>query len=96
MSEDSFDAQMAKLRLQFLERLKKTRDTLEGLVAEADIDGLVNIAHRLKGSAGTYGFMDLGDAAAATEASLTEANATQVPDLAAPLITAIDGAISQA
>ena len=96
MDEHSFEAQMAKLRSTFLERLAQTRVDLDGLIAHADIEGLVNIAHRHKGSSGNYGFIDLGEVAAATEASLAAADATQVQELAAPLIAAVDGALSQA
>ena len=96
MSADSFDAQMAKLRATFLARLATTRAALEGLVAEADIDRLVDIGHRLKGSAGSYGLAELGEVAAATETSLSDADATQVPELAAPLIAAVDAALSRA
>lgn len=96
MSADSFDAQMARLRSTFLARLATTRASLEDLIAEADIDRLVDIAHRLKGSAASYGFTELGEVAAATESSLSDADATQVPELAAPLIAAVDAALSQA
>ena len=70
-------AKLGQLRERFVERLRGRLDELEGLVerargdpSEGTLAEAVSVAHRLAGTAGSYGFVEVGEAAAALERSL--------------------------
>lgn len=82
MSSERHDRDLARVKLgqlreRFGERLRDRMGELESLVERARVDPsegtlaeAVNVAHRLAGTAGSYGFVEVGEAAAALERSL--------------------------
>ena len=94
MDETSFEAQMAKLRETFLERLAQTQAELDQLAADGRLRDIINIAHRLKGSAASYGFEALGAAAKKTEEMLAERGSAIDIGAVEPLRTAISAALA--
>ena len=94
MDERSFEAQMASLRETFLERLARTQEELDQLAAEGRAPEISNIAHRLKGSAASYGFEALGAAAKETEEMLAKGGSGGISDALEPLRTAISAALA--
>lgn len=70
-------AKLGLLRERFVERLRERLGELETLVGQAHHDPTAGAlaeaggaAHRLAGTAGSYGFVEVGEAAAALERSL--------------------------
>jgi HPt (histidine-containing phosphotransfer) domain-containing protein len=61
------DAALAAVRAQFAEALPEKAANIGALVARGAWDDARRAAHRLRGSAGTYGFVELGARAAAIE-----------------------------
>jgi HPt (histidine-containing phosphotransfer) domain-containing protein len=99
--DDEIDEVIAGLRAQFRLRLKvdgdAMRDALRALAAETSVDArraalkqLLGAAHRLSGSAASFGFAAIGDAAAPVEealrAALDAGGALAVPATLAPLV----------
>jgi HPt (histidine-containing phosphotransfer) domain-containing protein len=96
---DPMAAAMAQIRRRFVERIPAERAALAAALDAArssgDGDALRQIAHRLKGSAGTLGFNRIGAAAAALDraartpsANVDDATAAldrQLADLHSPL-----------
>lgn len=94
MDKGSFEAQMAKLRETFLERLARTLVEVDQLAAEGRLQDIGNIAHRLKGSAASYGFEALGAAAKETEEMLAKGSSGNISGALDPLRTAISAALA--
>lgn len=70
-----------KLKAYLPTYFKQRRDDLENLksaLAAADWETVVRIGHKIKGSAATYGFPDLGEAAAQLEEEASHKDATKV------------------
>jgi HPt (histidine-containing phosphotransfer) domain-containing protein len=65
--DPSIDALLAAARAQFASGLPAKTANVEELVARGAWDEARRAAHRLRGSAGTYGFVDVGAAAGAVE-----------------------------
>jgi chemotaxis protein histidine kinase CheA len=102
MSDDhEMDQVMAGLRAQFRLRLKVDgdimRDAVRALAAETSVDArraalkqLLGAAHRLSGSAASFGFAPIGDAATPVEealrAVLDPGGALALPATFAPLV----------
>ena len=95
MDDLSFEQQMVKLREKFLTRLTATRGDLQELLAARDAEGIRSISHRLKGSAASYGFKELGETAAAVESSLKSESGESLADCAQPLVDAVDVALGE-
>ena len=68
---DPLAAAMAQIRQRFLAKVPEERATLAEALRQATSgegrDALAQLAHRLKGSAGTFGFHEISSAAAALE-----------------------------
>ncbi len=76
--DPSIDALLAAARAQFAAELPAKAAKVEALVALGAWDEARRAAHRLRGSAGTYGFVELGASAGAVEDLLLES--AGVPD----------------
>jgi HPt (histidine-containing phosphotransfer) domain-containing protein len=61
------DALLAAAREQYAARLPSKLAAIEELAARGDWDEARRAAHKLRGSAATYGFVAIGDAAATLE-----------------------------
>ncbi len=61
------DALLAAAREQYAARLPSKLAAIEELAARGDWDEARRAAHKLRGSAATYGFISIGDAAATLE-----------------------------
>jgi chemotaxis protein histidine kinase CheA len=91
---------LAAVRRDFATKLPERGAELSALTARAAWDELRRAAHKLRGSAATYGFVDLGAHAAAIEDLLLDAQeaepagAAAVPDAAAR--ARIDALVAQA
>ncbi len=70
-ASDPLAAAMAQIRQRFIERIPEERaalaSALDALRGSGDREALRQIAHRLKGSAGTFGFESVSAAAAALD-----------------------------
>jgi HPt (histidine-containing phosphotransfer) domain-containing protein len=64
---------LAAARAEFGGRLLSKVDELDSLVARGEWDEARRAAHKLRGSASTYGFPEVGAAAAAAEEVLIQA-----------------------
>ena len=76
-SRDQARVQLGELRGRFAARLRVRLDRLEQCVRDAHADPTQGalaeasgVAHRLAGTAGSYGFVEVGEAAAALERAL--------------------------
>jgi|SRR5579859_530210 len=86
---------LAAVRRDFAAKLPERGAELAALVARAAWDDVRRAAHKLRGSAATYGFVDLGAHAAAIEDLLLEAaDAGAAPDDAAR--ARLDALVAQA
>jgi HPt (histidine-containing phosphotransfer) domain-containing protein len=65
--DPAIDAALAAVRAQFAAALPEKAAHIAGLLARGAWEEARRAAHRLRGSAGTYGFAPLGAAAAAIE-----------------------------
>ena len=72
------DPDFVELLGLFAERIEPIRSELESALAAGDQKALTTYAHRLNGSAGSYGFAPLSDAAARLERAATEDNSAAV------------------
>jgi HPt (histidine-containing phosphotransfer) domain-containing protein len=93
---------LAAVRRDFAAKLPERGAELSALVARAAWDDLRRASHKLRGSAASYGFVELGAHAAAIEDLLLEAaDAGAAPDVAArariqELVTAATAACERA
>lgn len=76
-SQERARARMIELRASFATRLLERLTRLEALVLQAQNEPAngalaesIGVAHRMAGTAGSYGFVDVGEAAAALERAL--------------------------
>lgn len=84
----SIDELLAQVRAQFTASLPSKIDALEQLVAAGAWGDVRRAAHKLRGSASTYGHVELGAAAAAMEDALLAA-ADPPDDVARTTIAAL-------
>jgi PAS domain S-box-containing protein len=75
------DAQMIPLLHQFIARLPGRLEEIKSAIASSDGEKVLLLAHRLKGSAGLYGFPVLADLGAALEDAYTMSTPAQVDQL---------------
>lgn len=61
------DEDLQDLIPQFLENRKKDNESLQSLVAQKDLTAIAQLAHKIKGAAAGYGFIDLSAMAAEME-----------------------------
>jgi len=78
-------ALMAEARAQFAAALTAKATTLVEILGRRAWDDARRAAHRLRGSAGTYGFAEVGAAAASLEEGLLEAGGAPSPEVVARL-----------
>lgn len=78
-------ARLGELRGQFGDRLRARLDRLESLVeraraepAQGALAEAISAAHRLAGTAGSYGFVEVGEAAAGLERALQRVAGGQI------------------
>lgn len=64
---------LALLRRQFLERCRRDLAELEALASEPSHPEVVRLVHRLAGTAGSFGFPEISEAAARYEAEVGDA-----------------------
>jgi signal transduction histidine kinase/CheY-like chemotaxis protein len=72
---DPMAAALQAIRARFIGAAPAEREALAGALASGDTAALRKLAHRLKGSAGTFGFVDISAAAAALETALADDDA---------------------
>ncbi|RPF70989.1 Hpt domain-containing protein [Aurantiacibacter spongiae] len=65
-----FDTRMASLKARFAERMAEEREILQAALATCNRPALRDQAHKLAGIAPMLGFLALGDAALALEATV--------------------------
>jgi PAS domain S-box-containing protein len=88
VSELESDPDLVPAIMAFVEVLPARVEALHAALRQDDYDALSQLAHQLKGSAGTFGFMPVTEAAAAVEKrakarATVEAISTAIADLAA-------------
>jgi CheY-like chemotaxis protein len=89
---------MTQLKARFVERTREDRTRLAELLATADpavADELHALVHRFAGTAGTFGFPDIGDRAAVLDQKVA-AGQTAAPEDYAALMQAIDAFLQAA
>ena len=71
MAEENFevevDEDLKEIIPGYLENLKKDLQELQSLCSGRDVDSLAKLTHKIKGSAGGYGFTIIGNKAATLE-----------------------------
>lgn len=61
------DEDLKDLIPQFLENRKNDLESLNNLIAKQDLTAIAQLAHKIKGAAGGYGFAELSEYAARIE-----------------------------
>lgn len=93
-ADDNVDvpAALRPLIARFRERTGTEIARLHTALAAADWHGIEQIAHKLKGSSGSYGFLHLGNLAGRLEAAAKASDA----DASSALVSAIDAHFARA
>lgn len=86
---DDFDAEFARLKAGYLQRLPAIARHVQGAAASDDRSEVKRIAHRLKGSAGSYGCPEISEAAGLVEAAAETLPADEVAKAVAGLVASI-------
>jgi len=89
-------ALLAEARIQFTAGIPAKVADLQALLARGAWDELRRAAHKLRGSTGTYGFMELSTAAASIEETLIEAGSAPGPDVQARVAEQVKETAQQA
>jgi HPt (histidine-containing phosphotransfer) domain-containing protein len=89
-------ALLAEARLQFAAGLPAKVAELQALLGRGAWDELRRAAHKLRGSTGTYGFMELSQAAAAVEEALIAAGGPPGPEVQAQVAELVAATVQQA
>jgi HPt (histidine-containing phosphotransfer) domain-containing protein len=92
----SIDALLALARAEFAQRLPSKTAEIERLVSESAWDDVRRAAHKLRGSAATYGFPVLSAAAAAIEDALLAAGGPPDDGVRARVADVLRGACVEA
>jgi HPt (histidine-containing phosphotransfer) domain-containing protein len=92
----SVEALLAVARAEFGSRLPAKVDEIASLVSEGAWEGARRAAHKLRGSAATYGFPALSAAAAAIEETLIAAAAPPSADVVVRVKGIVSGACVEA
>jgi HPt (histidine-containing phosphotransfer) domain-containing protein len=88
---NGFDQRLADLRRRFLERTRKERMQLASACQTIDREELRRVSHGLAGSAGIFGFADLGRSAQTLEEAIyRDAGNGEIRALAEELIALLD------
>jgi HPt (histidine-containing phosphotransfer) domain-containing protein len=83
-------AAFAQIRARYGARLLAECEALQRELSRQELDALRVRLHTLKGSAGTFGFVDVSEAAAQAEAVLKSDESFDLPGLQALLAPVID------
>nr|BFD58161.1 hypothetical protein CKG001_02680 [Bdellovibrio sp. CKG001]BFD61588.1 hypothetical protein BdHM001_02690 [Bdellovibrio sp. HM001] len=75
------DADLQDLVPQFVENRKKDIESLSVLVEKNDLTAIAQMAHKIKGAAAGYGFVELSELAAQMEVAAKKNDSTPLPDL---------------
>jgi hypothetical protein len=81
----AFTSKLQVLKERYRERLPKRVDAIQRAWEQRDVATIVDLAHQLAGSAGTYGFQGVGDAARTLELRVAGVGAGQTLDLSGEL-----------
>jgi HPt (histidine-containing phosphotransfer) domain-containing protein len=92
----SVEALLAVARAEFAQRLPAKMAEVEKLLSDLSWDGARRAAHKLRGSAATYGFPAVSTAAAAIEDALLAAGGPPGADVVAQLMDTVRGACIEA
>ncbi|MDG0817251.1 Hpt domain-containing protein [Bdellovibrio svalbardensis] len=76
------DADLQDLIPQFLENRKKDIASLQELIAKQDLTAIAQLAHKIKGAAAGYGFVDLSNMASDMEKAAKNNDGTPLPIIA--------------
>lgn len=79
----------------FIQACRESRDDLQHALASSDHDRMRRLAHRLRGSARTFGYGELGQIASMLEDGLSRSSAFPDLSLAPRLLAALDGVITR-
>ena len=75
------DADLQDLIPQFLENRKKDIESLKALVQQNDLEAIGQLAHKMKGAAAGYGFVQLSEYAAQIESAARAKISDPIPQL---------------
>ena len=87
------DPYLGEIIDQFVDAMPDRVDELHSRFAAEDWEGLRRAAHQLKGSAGSYGFAAVGQAAAKLEDAIDHAQSEEVVAQAAQDLVAMCGRV---
>ena len=88
-SEFADDPDMADALAYYVDRLPRIAEELQAAFARGERDELARVLHQLKGSAGSYGFPTIGEAARAAEAAVRGAAEEAALSLALDRVAAL-------
>lgn len=83
----NIDADLQDLIPQFIENRKKDIATLQSLVDASDLTAIAQLAHKIKGAAAGYGFVQLSDLASEMEKAAKSGNPAPLKSLAVQMET---------
>jgi PAS domain S-box-containing protein len=89
-----FDPEMVPLVIDFTGRLPLRLEELNGTLEAGNVDSLENLAHKLKGSAGLYGYPQVSEVAARLELAAMESNLRAAREALATLTQTIEGVMA--
>lgn len=75
------DADLQDLIPQFIENRKKDIEALSILIENQDLVAIAQMAHKIKGAAAGYGFLDLSEMAAQMELAAKKNDPFPLPEL---------------
>ena len=81
MTDDVIDATLASLRPTYLARRREEQPLLQKATQAGDLDDVARRAHKVAGSAATYGFVELSAIARELEAACLEKRPEDARDL---------------
>ncbi len=77
--DEDLEAELAAARRNYAASVPELLDTMSAALAAGNFDELRQIAHRVRGTAGCYGMMEVSDAAGAIEDVLSDTSDTWAP-----------------
>jgi HPt (histidine-containing phosphotransfer) domain-containing protein len=89
-----FDPEMIPLVIDFTGRLPLRLEELNGTLAAGNTESLETLAHKLKGSAGLYGYPQVSEIAARLEIAAMESNLNAAKEAISTLTKTIKGVMA--